>query len=274
MSTSPLPSVHPPRAIRHGFNLLGFLTLLSLTSVLVLILQWPASWAAASFNRLTHERVLLLEARGTIWNGSALLALGAGPGGGAATAWPQRLHWSLGLSGLSQITLHLQPDAISSASPWSWALQWRPSGWQVQVSDVDWHLPTTWLSGLGSPWNTLQPEGRLHLQSRSWAWRQEGQTVQTSGQFTLTLEQFATRLSSLKPLGDYQLAFIGAADTRIRLTTLAGALQMEGQGVWRQGHLQFVGEAWAREAQDESALSNLLGVIGPRNGARALLRVG
>ena len=135
-------------------------------------------------------------------------------------------------------------------------------------------LPTAWLSGLGSPWNTVQPEGQIRLQSENWAWRQEGQQVHTSGQFIVTLEQFATRLSSLKPLGDYQLAFIGAADTRIRLTTLAGALQMEGQGVWRRGHLQFVGEAWAREAQDESALSNLLGVIGPRNGARALLRVG
>ena len=98
--------------------------------------------------------------------------------------------------------------------------------------------------------------------------------VQTSGEFTLTLEQFATRLSSLKPLGDYRLTFAGGADTRIRLTTLAGALQMEGQGVWQQGQLQFVGEAWAREAQDESALSNLLGVIGPRNGPRTRLRVG
>ena len=60
----------------------------------------------------------------------------------------------------------------------------------------------------------------------------------------------------------------------VTLQTLQGPLHLQGQGVWQQGKLQFAGEAWAPEAQDEPALANLLGVLGPRSGTRARLKVG
>jgi general secretion pathway protein N len=236
--------------------------------------QWPASWATAAFNRLSGERVLLLEPQGTIWHGSAYLALAAGPGGGAPMAWPHRLHWQLSASGLTALSLRLQPEAQPQVQPWHALMQWLPSGWQVQLSDVDWRLPSAWLSGLGSPWNTVQPEGQIRLQSQNWVWRQTGLQVQSSGQFTLTLEQFATRLSSLRPLGDYRLTVLGADSVSVSLTTLQGPLHLQGHGVWQQGNLQFTGEAWAPQPQDEPALANLLGVLGPRQGTRALLKVG
>ena len=243
-------------------------------AVWMLVWQWPATWATQTLNQMTGERVQLLEAQGTIWRGSAYLALGAGSGAAGATAWPQRLHWQLRVTGPTQLTWSLQPDATPPVKAWEGVVQWLPSGWQLRLSDVDWRVPTAWLSGLGSPWNTVQPEGQIRLQSENWAWHQEGQQVHTSGQFIVTLEQFATRLSSLKPLGDYRLTVVGAATPTVTLQTLQGPLHLQGQGVWQQGKLQFAGEAWAPEAQDEPALANLLGVLGPRSGTRARLKVG
>jgi general secretion pathway protein N len=90
----------------------------------------------------------------------------------------------------------------------------------------------------------------------------------------LTLFDFATQLSSLKPLGDYQVVIDATPHVHVDLKTLQGPLQLAGHGIWHDGKLQFDGEAWALQAQDEPVLSNLLGVLGTRNGSRAILKVG
>ena len=179
---------------------------------------------------------------------------------------------STGLASV-QLQLHL-PDSVMF-KPWTWTLEWLPSGWQIRAQDVHWPLPTHWLAGLGSPWNTLEPEGQLRLQSHHWSFQIAGMSLQTRGQFTITLERFGTRLSSLKPLGDYQLTVMGANHApTVDLKTLQGPLQMVGHGSWQPGGFRFEGEAWAHEPQDEPVLFNLLGVLGNRVGSRTVLKVG
>jgi general secretion pathway protein N len=246
----------------------------ALATLVMLVLQLPAHWASAALSQLTQGRVLLLEARGTLWHGSAFLALGAGPGGGPATAWQQRIQWQLAPSALNEITLSLATAESKTLTPWVWHMRWVPSGWKIMAGDVDWRFPSQWLTGLGTPWNTIEPSGQVRIASPGWQWQQTGRSWQSQGQFTLTLLNFATQLSSLKPLGDYQLVIDATPNTHVDLKTLQGPLQLAGHGIWHDGKLQFDGEAWALQTQDEPVLSNLLGVLGTRNGSRAILKVG
>ncbi|MDI9331621.1 MAG: type II secretion system protein N [Alphaproteobacteria bacterium] len=245
----------------------------ALALVGVLLFHWPAAWVAASVRQLSAGRVVLLEPRGTLWQGSAHLALADGPSR-VASAWSARLHWRISLAGLNQLEIHLQPQDLSEHQAWIWRAQMHPTGLELNVGDVDWLLPTAWLTGWGSPWNTVQPEGQIRLQSRLWRAQQQESHWRTEGQLTLSLLGLGTRLSSLRPLGDYQVRVWGGDTPRIELSTLQGALQMSGQGLWQHGRLRFQGEAWAEQVADEPVLSNLLSVLGNRIGPRAILKVG
>lgn len=272
-------ALHWPVAARHPAhrNKVGGIAVAWVSlgvALLVGLAQLPAHWVAVALNHLTQGRVMLVEARGTLWNGSAFMALGAGVGSGSVHAWQQRLQWHMAPSGLNEFTLKLSDATSSAKAPWVWQLRWLPTGWQVHAGAVDWRLPSQWLIGLGTPWNTIEPQGQVHISSPGWLWQQSGRSWQSQGRFTLTLLDFATRLSSLKPLGDYELSIEATPETRVMLKTLQGPLQLVGHGVWHDGKLQFEGEAWALQTQDEPVLSNLLGVLGTRNGQRSLLKVG
>ena len=65
----------------------------------------------------------------------------------------------------------------------------------------------------------------------------------------------------------------GTATPQLALSTLQGPLRLSGQGQWVGQRLRFVGEAEA-ETGHEEALSNLLNIIGRRDGARSLLSIG
>ena len=60
--------------------LLGLLT--------TLILQAPAAWLAAAIGQSTDGKLLLSEARGTVWSGSARLQLSGGAGSRDLSALP------------------------------------------------------------------------------------------------------------------------------------------------------------------------------------------
>ena len=59
----------------------------------------PAAWLAAAVAGATEQRLLLADARGTVWAGSAVPVLTGGQGSSDASALPGRLHWRLGLDG-------------------------------------------------------------------------------------------------------------------------------------------------------------------------------
>ena len=60
----------------------------------------------------------------------------------------------------------------------------------------------------------------------------------------------------------------------LQMTTLVGPLLLDGNGLWdaRQG-LRFNGSASAEEAQ-RAQLAPLLGMLGRREGARTILKIG
>ena len=247
----------------------------ALAVLLVLIYQCPARWLAPWVQQQSGGFLQLQQVRGTAWNGSAYLTLRPGHDSNPqALAWSRRLSWQLGFKGLNRLEIRLNSGVPALDQPWVWQVQWHPSGLEVGISDVDWRLPAAWLSGLGAPWNTLQPDGLLRIQTQQWRWKRMDGQWQPEGQITLTVQGMTTRLSTLRPLGDYQIRLQGGARTAIELITLHGPLRMTGLGNWNQGHLQFQGEAWADQSYDEAVLSNLLSVLGNRRGPRAILKIG
>lgn len=257
-------------------------------AVLALVSQAPAYWLAQLVAQVSGERVILQNPQGTVWQGSAQAVLSAGPQADASnTALPTRLQWQLGphfdfsaahlvlrLS-LSSTCCTTQPISVD-VTP-----QWR--GVRVQVNDQRSTWPASWLTGLGAPWNTLQPEGALQLSTQQLAWQHIAGQAQFQGQAQLQLQQLSTRLSTLKPLGSYRVVLQGtgnaatgseAGDTmRLTLDTVEGSLQLQGTGQWRNGRLQFNGEA-SSEPDAQAALSNLLNILGQRQGAKSILKLG
>ncbi|HYD76812.1 type II secretion system protein N [Ramlibacter sp.] len=239
--------------------------------VFALLLFAPAQWLAARVAGATGGQVLLQDARGTIWNGSARMVLTGGPGSSDAAALPSRLQWRLRPAATgAHVVL-----TTECCTPEPLALDWR-FGWNartLRVADGRSQWPASLLTGLGTPWNTLQLEGQLDLRTESlllqWA---EGR-LSVAGQAVLTAERVASRLTTLRPMGSYKLALTGGDVPALRLSTLDGPLRLSGNGQWVASKLRFTGEASA-EPEREAALSNLLNIIGRRDGARSIITLG
>jgi general secretion pathway protein N len=231
----------------------------------------PARWLAAGVERLTGDRVLLADPRGTVWQGSAQLILTAGPGSTDAAALPGRVGWNL----------QARWDGVAAAlraeccTPQAIAVRahWRLGGIALQVGDSASQWPASVVAGLGTPWNTLQFDGDLRLatQGLSVEWAEGRPAI--AGRAELVALRVASRLSTLRPMGSYRITVQGGTPATLRLETLEGGLQLSGTGQWVGPRLRFRGEASAAPDR-EAALANLLNIIGRRSGARSLISIG
>jgi len=237
----------------------------------------PASWLASAIAASTDGRLILADARGTVWSGSAVAVLAGGPGSRDASSLPGRLEWTLAprwygaelsarheccLNGtvLVQIRPGLGRVRATLAPKAGWIAQW----------------PSAWLGGLGTPWNTLQLGGTVRLVSPGVSIESvEGRWL-LDGKADLALDAVSSRLTTLDTLGSYRVSLTGGGATSatlLSLTTQDGALQLTGNGTWGPGGVKFRGEARSNAA-DEAALSNLLNIIGRRDGARSIISIG
>jgi general secretion pathway protein N len=227
----------------------------------------------------TKQRVLLTEARGTIWSGSAVPVLTGGLDSRDASALPGRLEWTVGMKGFAFelrarhacclngiVTLQLRPGfgrtVVTLVPP--------PGGWVGQ-------WPSGWLSGLGTPFNTLQLGGAVRLTSPGFTLESVQGRWLVQGRADVELVNLSSRLSTLDALGSYRITIAGepgnAGSAQINLSTLEGALQLSGSGNLSPNGLRFRGEARAASG-DEAALANLLNIIGRRDGARSVISIG
>ncbi len=250
-----------------GWSLAGALVGL----LLITLLSAPARWLTGLVEQLSQQRVLFEQVRGTLWQGSARISLTGGVGSQDAATLPGRVDWRL-RPGLTSLSADVQADCCLSQP-----LQLRlMPGWgsaQLAVSDNQSQWPAQWLTGLGTPWNTVQPEGRLSLRTQGFtmAWASGRQTL--NGEVQLDALDMSSRLSTLKPMGSYRLQFKGGTTPGFTLETLEGSLQLSGAGQWVGNRLRFEGVASAAPDRQE-ALSNLLNIIGRRNGARSVIKIG
>jgi general secretion pathway protein N len=243
--------------------------------VLAMLIWAPARWLAWGVAQASQGQVQWLDARGTVWAGSAQLLLSGGAGSRDPLALPGRLRWTL-TPAWTGLRLGWQADCCMAQAA---HLQMRlgASTLNLQVSDHPSQWPAALLTGLGAPWNTLQPEGQLQLRTEGLQLNWAQGRLQMRGLIDLNLQNLSSRLSPIKPLGSYSIALTGTpegtATPGLQLNTLQGPLRLSGQGQWVGQRLRFTGEASAEEGS-EAALSNLLNIIGRRQGARSLLSLG
>jgi len=249
---------------------------------IALVTQAPASWLANTISNASQQRFVLQNAQGTVWRGSAIALLSDGnqdakPIAKAGMPLPSRLHWNFSSGFDTELGRLVMRAQIKSECCTPEPLQGTISlGWQgprIDIANQQSQWPAHWLVGLGSPWNTVQPEGSMQLRTENLILQSTAGAPKIQGLAELTLSQLATPLSTLRPLGTYRLRVQGGDTMAVSLATIEGGLQLSGNGQWANGRLRFKGEARAQPAF-EAALSNLLNILGQRQGAISIMELG
>ncbi|MCD0418581.1 type II secretion system protein N [Rubrivivax sp. JA1024] len=232
----------------------------------------PASWLAGALATASGQRLLLADARGSIWNGSAVAVLSGGPGSRDAAALPGRLHWTLRPAGAGIALRARQACCIDGEL----ALFVEPGLGRLKISlpaGPVGRWPAAWLAGLGTPFNTLGLGGTVALASQGLVAESAAGRWRLAGGATLVLEDMSSRVSTLERLGSYRLALAGGDVPQLTLATQQGPLLLSGDGQWSGRGLRFRGEAAAAPGA-EPVLNNLLNIIGRRQGTKAVISIG
>lgn len=220
----------------------------------------PATWLAALVEMQTAGRLTLGDAQGTLWRGSAFI--GAAPGGNdpVTPLLPGRFAWRL-----SPAVLLGRVDAeLENSAALSHPVRLTGSWHQWQVSPAEVTLPAERLAALGAPLNTIQPSGQMRLSWQLLQLTQQKGNIELTGSMNLEMNDIASRLSAIKPLGSYDLALDWRKlQATVTLKTVKGPMLLNGSGMINNGHLQFSGTADAEAGQEEK-LANLLNLLGQR----------
>ncbi len=271
-------------------------------ALIALVCFAPASWLADTVSKATQQRLMLVDARGSVWSGSAVVVLTGGAGSRDAAALPGRLAWTARPRGAA-LEVVLRQDCCLNGDL---AVRWAPTfgGYTATLTPPAVGVgrwPSAWLTGLGTPWNTLRLGGTARLLSSGLAIESVQGRWRMVGALDVELLHASSRLSTLDTLGSYRLSVQGeplptdaagragggaaegarggsdenaaAGMARITLSTLEGALLLSGNGTWGLAGLRFQGEASAVDP-DDAALGNLLNIIGRRDGARSVISIG
>lgn len=238
-----------------------------------LVVFAPAAWLAQAVAARTGQRLLLADARGTVWDGSAVAVLSGGADSRSAAMLPGRTHWHIGLRGLGFELRLRQPCCIAGEA----VLRLRPGPGRLSLQlppGLVGEWPAAWLAGLGAPWNTLRLGGTLRLSSGRLGLDGAAGRWTMAGQAELELNDIDSPLTTLGRLGSYRLRLDAAGGApAFTLSTLDGPLQLDGSGQWSGSHLRFRGQARAAPGA-ERELDNLLNFFGRRQGALSLISIG
>ena len=262
-------AVLPIAAPRPGWRWAALGALIGM--LLTLLAFAPARWLAHALQERTRGQLLLVNPRGTVWNGGANVVLASGAGGAEAVSLPGRLDWQL-RPRWDGVTADLQIPCCA-AQPLGLRALPRSDGLRLEWSDGQSRWPAAMLGGLGAPFNTLKPEGVLDVATRGFAMQWGNGQLGFAGRATVQATDISSSLSTLRPMGSYQVTLEGGGAPTLLLTTREGALQLTGSGRWTGVALRFNGEASAAPGS-EDALGNLLNIIGRRDGARSLITLG
>lgn len=233
--------------------------LLAVLVYLTLLLAWaPASLLAWALPRFTQQAVWLDQAQGSVWRGEA-----AGVRVLAATGPELQLgHLSWQLKPLDLFTGRLGYRLKLGGAGIDAEGALRAGVKDAVLSEVRAELPASMLEHVSPDLALWQPGGRLVLETSQLVFRQAG----VEGQATLRwLDAVSGRVRT--PLGSYRAEFEGTeSGLEIKLSTEAGALNLQGSGLWSPGRgMSFFGLA-RPEPESRTELEGLMGLLGPAQG--------
>lgn len=212
-----------------------------LAATLTALLTAPASLVATLVAHHSGDRVILADAEGPWWNGSAWVSLKLN--GQSALTLPGRIHW---------VFEPLARGFRVGGAPWldgSFLAYWHAG---PVLTKGQANLPASALQQLGIPFSLLRPTGQLAIR-----W-------ENAERIRIDWLDAASPLAVLPRLGDFRLDW---QPGQWQLTTLRGPLQIDGEAA---GGQPFSGTARSDpEAADK--LAALLNMLGPtHNGITTL----
>ena len=232
--------------------------LLALTAAVTVVVRAPAAWLGDWLEG--HTRVRLVDARGTVWHGSAFIGFSNGR---EITLVPGRIEWQVD---------GIRPGGIGARLTHAWLsspLQVSLAREGVAFAKGSARLPAGVLASAGAPFNTLKPGGTLEASWTDTVLRGAALT----GEVQIDWRDASSALSTVAPIGSYRLRVTGRGDgSALELATLSGRLQLLGRGRIEGSRIRFNGTAGA-EADMRPALNGLLGVLGMRSGDKVLLAI-
>lgn len=227
----------------------------------------PAAWLTPLVERQTGGRLSLGDPQGSVWRGSAFVGIAGAPDEPLTPLLPGRFDWTLSPLALAGIVDASVQNPRALDVPLEISGSWRR--WQLGPAAIS--LPAERLAALGAPLNTVQPSGLMRLSWQSLTLERAAGGMDIDGRMLLEMTEIASALSPVKPLGAYRMQFDWQGDkARLDLKSLRGPLMLEGAGSIAGGRLQFSGQAWAQEGEEQrlAVLLNLLGQrrqVGNRN---------
>jgi general secretion pathway protein N len=226
-----------------------------LACLATLIITAPASLLDAWLQKATQNRVVLANTGGTVWNGSATVALRKHDGGFIAL---QPLHWDIDWPSLfiGGFKVRLHWDGMPAAA----VTEAIFSVGKIELRHVQITVPVQALGEISPLLKPAQFHGQFQVQGERLVFSARGM----EGAATVDWQQAGSALSHVDPLGDYRVTLSGqAGGINIGLATNSGVLLLEGQGNWSAGQgLTFHGKAEAASGHYDE-LAELLHNIGP-----------
>jgi general secretion pathway protein N len=225
--------------------------------VAALVALAPATLIDARLQRLGEGTLRLAEARGSLWSGDGWIEVRDAHGWAGIA---RRLAWRVLPESLLRGRLVAEVELDQAARPF--AVTISPSHLEIGAARI--RLPAAAL-GLGMP--RLAP---LRLTGEVLVDISHLSLARGHAQGAATLQWLAagSALTSVSPLGDYEVRFTAAgAAVQAALRTLEGPLQLDGKGSWSNGAPpRFVATAQVPAAQLEQ-LAPLLRLIAVERGA-------
>jgi general secretion pathway protein N len=193
---------------------------------LALIAIAPATLVDAGLQQGSQGRLRLTEARGTLWSGSGRMEIREA---GGQSGLSENLAWRIVPASLlrGQLVCEIGLAQAEKHFPVTLSLS------RIELANADISLPAAVL-GLGVP--KLAPLGltgtvSIHVTRLSIA------RDAMVGNATVQWRAAGSALSSLSPLGDYEMQLDAeGATVNVQLGTLKGPLRLDGKGSWRYGN--------------------------------------
>lgn len=224
---------------------------------LALAVTVPATLVDAGLQQVSHGRLRIAEARGTLWSGAGQFEIRDAQ---QRTSIAEQVSWSIR-------PLHLLRGQLVSEI--RWGLSAKPfqialSVSRIDIADADLDFPAAMLTAVEPRLAPLGLTGDLRLQITRWSVDHRD----FRGNATLHWRNAASAYAQVSPLGDYELRFTGeGAAVRATLLTLRGPLQLDGQGSWDYGGVQKFRATALVPPQHRQQLAPLLRLIAVERGA-------
>lgn len=230
----------------------------------VIVWQIPATWGAAFFSGKPNCQLVIHQAQGSIWNGSAAIGTSILDADSGVCREPHvispRIHW---VNSCSFTAMNCTVRLTSSAFLNSLELIINSNSLSVGAGEIT--LPMHSIEMMHSPWSTIQARGTITMKW-SGLFFSGAQLTQSVGLVKISLDDISSTLSLVKPLGSYDVDWDMASPSKNwTLRTKNGPLLVNGSGNLTAAGVTFSGFASASTGSHD-ALAGLMSILGRRQG--------